>query len=329
MGSHHLEASISETLKALILTKDPAEIKAMLEQLALALRQAPPDEVARAIRAFFDSRNDASTHLSFRIEKGGNLSEAPTLRTWLLDQLGRLNSSAAAEMARSILATPESADEWAVAMRNFGRAQTSPEDVRYLQEKLGELLRNPSWQQEQSAGWLEAFDVAVSTRATQLTPEFAHMITRLETKDHPAAYASFLTLDRLVLADPVTMLAQLEANPELLAGRELTRAGYFARADVRDPQQRAVLEQYLLDERREPAELEKFAGLYPSANFMLSNNLLSTEQTPRQSQLAEQDRAALAVVEEWLADRRFVRLAPHLKITKSRLQSFLKQAGDR
>lgn len=232
-------------------------------------------------------------------------------------------------MARTILATPDSADEWAVAMRNFGRVQTSPQDIGYLQDRLGALLREPRWQQEQSIGWLEAFDVAVHTKAIQLTPEFARMATRLENKDRPAAYAAFLTLDRLVLAEPVRMLGQLEANPELLSGRELTRAGYFARADVRDPKQRAVLEHYLLDERRQPAELEKFAGLYPSANFMLSNNLLSTVQTPSQSQLADHDRVALAVVEEWLADPRFQRLEAQLKIMSSRLQSFIKQAGNR
>lgn len=322
-----MDEPIAKTFGALIGAKDAAESKHVLGQLAAELQRMSTNAAAVAIFGFLDSRRDVSTRLSFRIEKGGNLGEAPTFRTWLLDQLGRLNPPAAAEMARTILATPDSADEWAVALRDFARVQTSPEDREYLQERLSALLHEPRWQQQQSIGWLEAFDVAVHVKATQLTPDLARMVTRLEKDGRPAAHAAFLTLDRLVLAEPADVLGQLQADPELLAGRELTRANYFARADVRDPQQRALIEQYLLDERRQAAELEKFAGIYPSGNFMVSDNLLTTVETPGQSQIAEHDRAALAVAEEWLADPRFVRLKPQLTMIRDRLRTFVQQAA--
>ena len=325
--AHILDASIAKTLSALISAKDAAESKHVLGQLAAELQRMSASDAAGAIARFLDSRSDAPTRLSFRIEKGGNLGEAPTFRTWLLDQLGRLNPPAAAEMARTILASPDSADEWAVAMRDFARVQTSPENKDYLQERLATLLRDPRWQQQQSIGWLEAFDVAVHVKATQLAPDLARMVTRLEKDDRPAAHAAFLTLDRLVLAEPANVLGQLQADPELLAGRELTRANYFARADVRDPRQRALLEQYLLDGRRQSAELEKFAGIYPSGNFMVSDNLLTSVETPGQSQIAEHDRAALAVTEEWLADPRFTTLKPQLTVIRDRLRTFVQQAA--
>ena len=324
--ARRLDTSIAKTLDVLNSAKDGAESRSMLAQLAEELRRVSAREAADAIGRFLDSRRDAATRLSFRIEKGGNLGEAPTFRTWLLDQLGRLNPPAAAEMARTILATPDSADEWAVALRDFARVQTSPEDKDYLQQRLAALLRDPRWQQEQSIGWLEAFDVAVHVKATHLTPDFARMITRLDAKDRPAAHAAFLTLDRLVQAEPATVLGQLQADPELLAGRELTRADYFARADVRDPEQRALLEQYLLDERRQPEELAKFAGTYPSGNYMVSDNLLTSVATPGQSQITESDRAALAVAEEWLTDPRFARLRPQLMVIRHRLRTFVQQA---
>jgi hypothetical protein len=304
-------------------------VSLLLQRTASQLQACGPGEAVAAIKRFLEGGRDVPTKLSFRIESGGYLSEAPTFRTWLLDQLGRIDPQAAAEMAQTILASPNSADEWAVAMRDFARNRTSVQDTAYLKGKLLQLLREPRWQQEQSTGWLEAFDVAVHTRATDVTPELARFVTLNGNRDRSVAHAAFLALDRLVLAEPATMLEQFQGQPDLLAGRELTRANYFARADVRDPLQRAVLEQYLLDERHQTAELQKFAGIYPSANFTISTNLLTSVVTPSQSQLLERDRAALAAVEQWLADERFRRLYPELRITRSRLMNFVEQAGIR
>lgn len=45
----------------------------------------------------------------------------------------------------------------------------------FLKTKARELLGDPRWQREQSAGWLEAFDVVVHTHATDLTPELSKL----------------------------------------------------------------------------------------------------------------------------------------------------------
>lgn len=80
---------------------------------------------------------------------------------------------------------------------------------------------------------------------------------------------------------PRAALVLLAAHPELMEGREKTRANFFARADLRDPQQKALLESYLLDPRRSAQELQTFAGIFPNANYMISNNLLTPR--PRRS----------------------------------------------
>ena len=49
---------------------------------------------------------------------------------------------------------------------------------------------------------------------------------------------------------------------------------------IRDPQQRQILESYILDSRIGPAELAQFAGLYPNANYMISQNLLTPAPAP-------------------------------------------------
>jgi hypothetical protein len=254
---------------------------------------------------------------------GGLLDEAPTLRTFWLDELARLDPAAAAEYSKIILASMDSPDEWAVALRNLARGDASPEARALLEQKTGDLLRHEPWQQDPSVGYLEAFDVAVYLDSTNLLPALGELVRK---QDNPAvAHASYLALDRLVINDPATMLAALGADPSLMQGREATRANYFARADVRDPQQRQILENYLLNPQISPSELSQFAGLYPSANYMISANLLTPTPTPDHSSLVARDAESMRVLQEWLADPRFANVLPQLQKAKMRLEDFIRQ----
>ena len=167
--------------------------------------------------------------------------------------------------------------------------------------------------------------MAVFLGGTGLVPALTELVRK---QDNPAvAHAAYLALDRLAINEPVTLLGALAAAPDLMQGREQTRANYFARADVRDPQQRQVLENYLLDPRTSPQELQQFAGLFPNANFMVSQNLLTPTPTPDHAALTGRDAASLQVVQDWLADARFAKLQPQLQRAGQRLEDFARQAG--
>ncbi len=302
---------------------DPQRVKALLGQLSEKLAAISPEKAAGLLRDALSSRLDAVTKLPFAIGDGGNLATAPTFRVWLLDQLGRTDPQAAADYAKQILATRESADEWAVALRDFARVRGAAGDVAFLNGKMRELLGDPRWQAEQSAGWLEAFDVAVHAKAVELTPDLARLLMRTGKQDKAAAHAAFLTLDRLVQAAPADMLTRVQAEPGLMKGRELTRANYFARADVRDARQREIVERYILDPARSAEELAKFAGLYPNANMMISKNLLTPTVTPSREDIILRDREALRVAREWAADPRFAPLQAHVQAIQTRLRQFV------
>jgi hypothetical protein len=185
------------------------------------------------------------------------------------------------------------------------------------------LLQYAPWQDNPSVGYLEAFDVAVYMGGTNLLPTLSDLVRR---QDNPAiAHASFLALDRLVLNNPTAVLGAMESDPEWMQGRESTRADYFARADVRDPQQRQVLESYLLNPSLSPAELQTFAGIYPNADYMISPNLLTQANTPNHDSLVSRDAQSLAVLQQWLADPRFSSLQPTLQRITTRLQGFVQQ----
>jgi hypothetical protein len=303
---------------------DAKAARQALAALRAALAAMPKDQAVALVRQYLDSKSDASTHLGFKVASNGTLDDAPTLRTFLLDELGRLDPGAAADYSKVILDSKDSPDEWAVALRNLANGDSSDTGKNLLQQKANELLQYSSWQGDPSTGYLEAFDVAVYVGGTNLMPTLSDLVRK---QDNPAvAHAAFLALDRLVINAPATTLAALESDPDMMQGREQTRADYFARADVRDPAQKQVLENYLLDQRVSPTELDAFAGVYPNANYMISPNLLTQNVTPDRASLTSRDAESLAVAQQWAADPRFANVQPALQKMISRLQVFVQQA---
>jgi hypothetical protein len=309
-------------VKQLTDAHDAAARKQALEELRRSLARGDKTEVSAAIRKFLDSKADASTGLGFKIGAHGALTEAPTLRTYLLDYLGQIDPVAAADYARVVLSSKDSPDEWAVALRNLALGDTSPAARALLEQKTGELLSYGAWQQNPSTGYLEAFDAAVYLGGTDLIPTLTGL-ARLQ-DNQAVAHAAFLALDRSVINDPTTLLTTLLAQPELMQGREQTRADFFARADVRDPQQRQLVENYLLSPQTSPAELQQFAGVFPNANYMISQNLLTPTPTPDSARLAGRDAGSLLAVQQWQADPRFAGVRPQLEQISVRLGGFVK-----
>ena len=276
------------------------------------------------ILAILDSGQDSPTGASFKVGPNGRLTSTPTRRIALLEELAQLDPAAAAAASAKILQSFTQPDEWAVCLRNCARADDSPAMRAFVEQKLREMLAHEAWRRDPSVGFLEAFDAVVHIGGTNLMPVMTEFLRQREDSERAVAHAAFLTLDRLVINDPVSTLRYLEADPAAMSGREVTRANYFARADVTDPQQRALVESYLLGQNRTPAELHAFAGLFPNFNLMISDNLLTRSATVDGATIAQRDRAALQTVEQWLADPRFASLRQHLNVMKGRLEQFTK-----
>jgi hypothetical protein len=291
-----------------------------LSGLRAELLALPKDEAVRRIRGFLDGGKDATTGLSFGIAKDGMLSEWPSFRTFLLDTLMAVDPAAAAETGRVILEKPTSADEWALALRNVARGDSSA-DPQFLRAKTEELIRNPAWQADPSIGYLNAFDVLVHVQATASTPLLSGLIQMKDRKD--LAHAGFLTLDRLVQGQPVEVLTRLSSDNALQQSRPEMVAQQFARADLRDPAQQALVKSWLLDPGRSAAELRAFAGVYPNNNQFVSNNLLTAQAASAGDDLAAHDREALKVVTAWASDPAFSTIQEHLRTMVSRLDGFV------
>lgn len=292
-----------------------------LQDLRTSLLEMPTDEAIAMIRRFLASGDDRTTGLSFEIASDGSLTEWPTFRTFLLDVLPAIDPAAAAAISREILASPTSADEWALALRNVARGEPLEESAVFLQRKTEELITNPAWQADPSIGYLNAFDVLVHIGATGSTPLLTDLVQRKDRKD--LSHAGFLTIDRLVQRQPMDLLGRLAADRVLQESRPEMVAQQFARADVRDPEQREILMAWLLDPARTSVELRSFAGVYPNNNRFVSNNLLTVESTQSGDDLAAHDQAALQTVSAWAGDPAFEPVREHLALMLSRLEGFV------
>jgi hypothetical protein len=297
--------------------RETSELRAWLAKLPVA-------EAERLLREFLSLGSNAKTGLDVAVSRDGTV-EASSLRVLALEQLGRVAPTAAKAESLKVLAQPNDPDEWAVALRNIAWADGEAAHP-FLIEKLGQMLQNRAWQSRPTAGYLEAFDVAVHTRAVSLTPLLAPMIQ--QEGNRAIRHAAFLAIDRITQAAPVPMLRTLLAQPTLLAGKERMRADLFARANVTQPEQRALVESYLADPGRPGEELDQFAATFPNANFMGSYALLSQLPSPSASGRIAEDRAALAVVTEWLQNPALSRAHPYLKArTLPRLKTFVEQGA--
>ena len=286
------------------------------------LEAFPKKEASEGVRAFLDSKRDLPSGMGFKIGADGFLTASPSLRVFLLDYLSRIDPTNAAAYAHIILLGKDSADEWAIALRTLATFNSEAGDQTFVSQKVGELLAYEPWIERPTVGFLESFDIAVYLGGADHISTLAGLAGK---KDNQAvSQAAFLALDRLTINDPTTTLSYLESHPETMASREETRANYFARANVLEVAQRDVLERYLLNPALSPAELNRFAGLYPNANFMVSHNLLTPVVTPSGQWLQARDAEALRLVREWEGDTRFARLKPQLLAIRQRLESFTK-----
>lgn len=297
------------------LKKKPAP--SFISELQAYLNAQSVADGARLIRELLESGIDAVTSQSFKIGPGGNLSVAPTLRVWLLDQFGRLSAVEAAAYSQRIYEKSTSADEWALALRNDWRVAVQAGRISEVRVRVLELLGNQNWAENPSIGFLEAFDVAVVAMAWEAIPRFEHWIT--EGKSKALLNGSWLALDRLAQEAPSDFTAQLIRNPDWLGSQPKLRAGLMARANLAVEPERLSVEAYLSRSDLSEPEVRRFFELFPNVNGTFSHNLVSEPRLVSLVEAAHRDRAALQGVRNWMGRPNFSKWRTYLISAESRL----------
>jgi len=273
-----------ESMLAALRGGSPESNRTGLERLRQLLESAPPAEAIAAVSEFLKSRRDAPTGLAYGLGSGGRLETAPTLRAFLLDELGALckrsgNSQAVLDAATDVLASPGSADEWSLALRNVAWADKNSNE--FLNTKFREMFGQSQWLQNPSAGFLEALDIPVYTQDAGAIAVLAPYLQRQPEMPLSLSRATAIALDRLAEQNPLQVMNYLNSNPGVLSDMAMMRADYFSKASLSDPAQRFALETYF--SRADVADEEKVkavAGLFAPGSFVADTLLATAPASP-------------------------------------------------
>ncbi len=297
---------------------DRKDARALIADLADAVDAVDPTLAAQSLIAFLKTGRDAATGLGFRVAEGGTLSDAPSLRVATLDFLGRTGAPQAAEYAIEVMDATDVADEYSVALRNLA---WGVEDNSEVGARFSDMLDRNDWLSEPTAGFMEAFDVAVAVGGPQMVRELSEVVlgeSEIPTGDIPLLnQPAFIALDRLMMRDPDAVVAAFRGDPELLSWAPTQRASLLSRLDVRNKDQRILVENYLLSPSHRPGEMEYFQNIFPNVNGIDGYRMVTESAEIRN--VSEIDDATRAVLVEWKSDTRFTSVRPILETITRRL----------
>jgi hypothetical protein len=223
----------------------------------------------------------------------------------MLDQLGQIDPATSGSYAAKVYSRRDSAEEWAIAMRNDWRASAPVGRIAPVRERALELIHHPSWARQANLGFLEAFDLAVATLAWEAVPQLEQMLD--PSRDAALRRAAWVALDRLSLEAPSDFLPALAQRPDWLQSQPLVRASLFARANLEELRERGAVETYLTRAKVSAEEGTRFFELLPNVNATISYNLVTAVRAPSLHQAARFDRAALTLLPAWRARPEFAR----------------------
>jgi hypothetical protein len=250
-------------------TTKPEDSLRILARMRNQLWEADPAELPGYLDAFFRSAEDAATGLRFQVGHEGALDAAPSLRVALLDLYGRLEPGHALQVSREITAALADADEVAIALRNLHTV----DDEATVPGILG-LLGHRDWRQRPTAGFLEAFDVAVARPEEDVWRALADVATD-DGAAQSARWAGITALRTLGQRNAAFPLL-LVADPAVLVGDPGLRGEIIARLNLARAAERTALEGYL---RSSPSEsevrgfLSRFPNVHPETGPRLVNRL--------------------------------------------------------
>lgn len=278
-------------------TDSPEAWKSRLHTLRDDWLDLDPTALATTIGRLLAQDLDSPLPLPFEVGPGGTLVSWPTLRVFLLDVLASSDPETAATIARQILATTDSAEEFAVALRPLARNKISRASDAELLGHLDSLLGRREWHDARLPGAAEALDLTAAIATADAADRLANWLEG----DPPTADAGWLAIHEVAAHHPAPVIDVL-VDHDRLSGQSRHRAQLFARADPADPAQMADIGAYLADPSTTPQEITEFTSLFPFRSATVGYRLYSSGGSPySREEIIEGDRLALQSAETWLS----------------------------
>ncbi|MDX2079201.1 MAG: hypothetical protein SFU53_00295 [Terrimicrobiaceae bacterium] len=295
------------------------EIRAGFLALKKRVHELPPDGAAAELIRELRTGRDTTTGLAFRVGEHGTIADPTTYRVGLLDLLGQTEPEAALAFSREILTTTASADEFAIALRNVAWLNVDGRFNAELTNTFSAMLDRPGWLTNPTAGFLEAFDVAVAVGGPAMAIELASVIG---VSSEPAGSriteaAAALALERLMIREPDAILSAIQQNAQWLDWAPEIRGSLLARLDVREGRQNAFLRDYLTRTTVPEAEMSRFVRTFPDLSFRGSHRLVTGPE--KIERFRGIDGATIRQINEWLTDPTMAPAVARLEAIRDRL----------
>ncbi len=299
----------------------PQRNRSALAGVHAQLQGRPRQEAAQQLLAFLQSGTDAGTGLPFVVGRGGQLSAAPTLRVAALDWLGEFDPATAADAARQIIAGSDSADEWAVALRNYYRQNQSAD--AYFVAQVEAAFSRTDWLQNPSAGLAESLDFPVAIGGS----EGFGILQGLLQKSPAMRWATLAAMDAWVIGGRATAIPLLAGTTATAGALDAgSQAALLSRADIRDDAQRAAIESYLSTGSVPDKAKSEFLRQFPNQNMIVANHLVTTSRPMTLQDSARLDLAALQWVDDLIQKGTHPELSQALAASHERLAGFVASA---
>lgn len=297
-AAERMSALIRSSLEKFSASPDPETASVILQELRDGLRRSREEAATAAILEFLKSGADAPTGLPFVVGPDGMMDAVPTLRTALLDLLPSLDPLAALDQARELMDQRKSPDEYALALRNLAWNDLDGDLRGELSIRFMDLLKTP-WLDQPSAGFLEAFDIAVEVGGGPMFDRLVRLAGETGAKSNTAgSRAAYMALDRMILRDPSILTAAFESDAKWMDFAPQQRASLLSRLDITAPSQREVFQRYVSSVDHSEGELEYFAKLFPNGNYLHGHRLVTTdEETPGINERSAADARVLRELE--------------------------------
>jgi hypothetical protein len=322
IGGINFGNDLFKTLQELLVEAESRhEAQILIAQAQEVIYSLPVDVAVDKLIEYLESGDNIETTLSFLIGQHGTLSSHPTLRVAALDWLGNLSPGVAQDYALEVFESSDSPDEWALAIRNYGRV-TDPGTDEFFNEILSYMITHPEWRTRPSDGYLEAYDAVVYNRQYDLIPSLVQTVMA----DPGLDMVAMAVIDSFVQQNRAEALAYVYENMDLFNEIPELRATLFSRADLGDNGQRVVIENYLNSPTTSLKERDLFLRLFPNVNLYMAHRLLTTTQNYSLRERAEFDYISLKVITDWLSDERFTELHPVLRVRQQHLNHHVETA---
>jgi len=297
------------------------DIQSILSEMEAELLSLPAEQAASVITEFLNTDDDVDLGMPFRVGTDGRLGAQPTLRVAVLDLLGQIAPDVAMNYSMYIFESSSNPDEWAVAIRNYGRL-AQPGNDPYFDSVIRQMVTLEEWQKEPTGGYLEALDAVVFNKQYDLVPD----LIELRNKDSQMALVLDMVVDAMVQYDRSEAFIEFNEMMPLMDEVPRLRANLMARADVRDSNQKQIVEEYLLDPGVDIEEKSFFLRLFPNFSRFASERLLTEDKKLPIQEKALIDAATFQAIIEWEDDNRFKDIVTHLNRTQNRLAKYVSSA---